>query len=74
LILSKQLPPGGLVQLQDAVKMESDRFDAMGEAELQTEAVYYEVIGCLVAAIYVFAPNGRILALKTLKLRQGTPT
>ena len=43
------------------VAAEAERYYAMDEAELQTEATYYGFIGLLILTIYYFAANGRIL-------------
>jgi len=73
-IMNRQLPQGGLKELQDAVSSEMDWVRAFSTSVrrgpgLVDEVTYQRLLRLLVASIYVFAPQGRISGVQDMQVK-----
>jgi hypothetical protein len=71
LIDKRELPEGGLKELQEAVEKDLDWFDNLRKSRgMLEEKTYKRFMNMLYSALYVYSPQGRISAIEDLKLIQ----
>ena len=70
MVEQKKLPEGGLEEMQQQMLRELERMMALTDAELWVEREYYHAAGVVLAIMYLFSPQGRIVGIQTMLLRQ----
>jgi len=76
MIANRQLPQGGLKELQDTVAAEMQWVYAFSTSVrrgpgLVDESTYQQLMCLLIASMYVFAPQGRISGITDMKLKDA---
>jgi hypothetical protein len=68
-------PVKGLIELQDIVELEAVKWRVWRDANISSQSLYLsahdctDFVGCLLAAIYVFGCQGRVMAFDKMKMR-----
>jgi len=57
--------------MQQQMLHELERMIALSIDELWTEAEYYNAVGVVLAIMYLFSPQGRIIGIQTMRLVQS---
>lgn len=70
LVKLRKMPAGGLTEVQTLLLARFHEIKALRKQQLTTEDIHYEVIGISVAALYVYAPQGRIKSIASITLEE----